>query len=417
VNYSARNCYQAVESSAYVVNKRIARRIGGGEHGFVITFSDDYTMRLTTLTKFALLIGTAAVAPAVHAEPKPLVVGQSAALTGSQTEFGRDMRDGSLAALERINRKGGIQGRPIQLVTIDDGGNEAKAKENAEKLVNEHKVLALLGFISRPSSIAGAKVASAAKTPFIGPFSGTPALYKFDRYVFTIRASYDDELASMVKQLVTNGYRNVGFAFLNDARQVNVPLVEKLLAAHGMKPAVLVGLDRTSGEATQQAKELAAANPDVVLALANNVPLSGLIREARKQGNSTPLWIVSFVDSKGLVKELGPLAQGLVFAQIVPLPTRRTLRIVKEYQQDYAARFPSAALSFTSLEGYIAARTLAEGLRRAGPAATRESLVRALESMEDYDLGDYFINFKPDSHNGSRFVDLTIVNKEGQFLN
>jgi ABC-type branched-subunit amino acid transport system substrate-binding protein len=395
----------------------MARGTRGSEHGFAMTFSDDYTMRPTTVTTIALLIGLTAVAAAVHAQPKPLLVGQSAALTGSQTEFGRDMRDGSLAAFERINRKGGIQGRPIQLVTIDDGGNEAKAKENAEKLINEHRVLALLGFISRPSSVAGAKVASEAKVPFIGPFSGTPALYKFDRYVFTIRASYDDELASMVKQLVTNGYRNVGFAFLNDARQVNVPLVEKLLAAHGMKPAVLVGLDRTSGEATQQAKELAAANPDVLLALANNVPLSGLIREARKQGNSTPLWIVSFVDSKGLVKELGPLAQGLVFAQIVPLPTRRTLRIVKEYQQDYAARFPSAALSFTSLEGYIAARTLAEGLRRAGPAATRESLVRALESMEDYDLGDYFINFKPNSHNGSRFVDLTIVNKEGQFLN
>jgi ABC-type branched-subunit amino acid transport system substrate-binding protein len=395
----------------------MARGTRGSEHGFAMTFSDDYTMRPTTVTTIALLIGLTAVAAAVHAQPKPLLVGQSAALTGSQTEFGRDMRDGSLAAFERINRKGGIQGRPIQLVTIDDGGNEAKAKENAEKLINEHRVLALLGFISRPSSVAGAKVASEAKVPFIGPFSGTPALYKFDRYVFTIRASYDDELASMVKQLVTNGYRNVGFAFLNDARQVNVPLVEKLLAAHGRKPAVLVGLDRTSGEATQQAKELAAANPDVLLALANNVPLSGLIREARKQGNSTPLWIVSFVDSKGLVKELGPLAQGLVFAQIVPLPTRRTLRIVKEYQQDYAARFPSAALSFTSLEGYIAARTLAEGLRRAGPAATRESLVRALESMEDYDLGDYFINFKPNSHNGSRFVDLTIVNKEGQFLN
>lgn len=374
-------------------------------------------MRLATITKIALLIGTTSIATTIQAQLRPLLVGQSAALTGSQAEFGRDMRDGSLAAFERINRKGGIQGRPIELVTIDDGGNEAKAKENAEKLVNEQKVLALLGFISRPSSVAGAKVASEAKVPFIGPFSGTPALYKFDRYVFTIRASYDDELASMVKQLVTNGYRNVGFAFLNDARQVNVPLVEKLLAAHGMKPAVLVGLDRTSGEATQQAKQLAAANPDVLLALANNVPLSGLIREARKQGNSTPLWIVSFVDSKGLVKELGPLAQGLVFAQIVPLPTRRTLRIVKEYQQDYAARFPSAPLSFTSLEGYIAARTLSEALRRAGPAATRESLVRALESIQDYDLGDYFINFNANSHNGSHFVDLTIVNKEGQFLN
>jgi branched-chain amino acid transport system substrate-binding protein len=374
-------------------------------------------MRLITPTKLALLVGAAAVASAAHCQQRPLLIGQSAALSGSQTEFGRDMRDGALAAFERINRKGGVQGRPIELVTLDDGGNEAKAKENSTKLIEEHKVLALYGYISRPSSVAGSKIASEAKVPFIGPFSGTPALYKFDRYVFTIRASYDDELAGMVRQLVTTGYRNVGFAYLNDARQVNVPLVEKLLAEHGLKPAVLVGLDRTSGEATQQAKELAAANPDVLLALANNVPLGGLIREARKQGNSTPLWIVSFVDSKGLVKELGPLAQGLVFAQIVPLPTRRTLRIVKDYQSDYATRFPNAPLSFTSLEGYIAARTLAEGLRRAGPGATRESLVRALESIQDFDLGDYFVNFSPKSHNGSRFVDLTIVNKEGQFLN
>jgi len=386
--------------------------MGGSQHPLVLTFPDDDAMRLTTITTIALLIGATA-----HAQPKPLLVGQSAALSGSQTEFGRDMRDGALAAFERVNKKGGIQGRPLELVTLDDGGNEAKAKENAAKLIDEHKVLALLGFISRPSSVAGAKIASEAKVPFIGPFSGTPALYKFDRYVFTVRASYDDELASMVKQLVTNGYKRVGFAYLNDARQVNVPLVEKLLAEHGLKPTVLVGLDRASGNATAQAGDLAEANPDVLLALANNLPLGGLIREARKQGNNTPFWIVSFVDSKGLVKELGPLAEGLVFAQIVPLPTRRTARIVKEYQRDYAAAFPNAPLSFTSLEGYIAARTLAEGLRRAGTKVTRESLVAALESMQDFDLGDFFVNYSAKNHNASRFVDLTIVNRDGQFLN
>jgi ABC-type branched-subunit amino acid transport system substrate-binding protein len=327
------------------------------------------------------------------------------------------MRDGALAAFERINRASGIQGRTIELVTLDDGGNEAKAKENSARLIDEHKVLALFGYISRPSSVAGAKIASEAKVPFIGPFSGTPALYRFDRYVFTIRASYDDELAGMVKQLVTNGYKRVGFAYLNDARQVNVPLVEKLLAAHGLKPAVLVGLDRTSGEAAEQAKALASANPDVLLVLANNLPLTGFTREARKLGNTTPFWIVSFVDSKLMVNDLGPLARGLVFAQIVPVPTKRSLRIVKDYQRDYSAKFPKAQFSFTSLEGYIAARTLAEGLRRAGPNPTRETLVRALETIKDFDLGDYYINFSHESHNGSRFVDLTIINKDGNFLN
>jgi ABC-type branched-subunit amino acid transport system substrate-binding protein len=396
------------------------------QHHFRSRSLTESQMQLRGICKLVALVSALLVWPAAGslaqtkgaAQPKgPFVVGQSAALTGSQAEFGKEIRDGALAAFERINQNGGVHGRRIELVTIDDGGKDAKAKENAARLVAEHRVLALLGFISRPSSVAGAKVASEAKVPFIGPFSGTPALYRHDPYVFTIRASYDDELAAMVRQLVMNGYKRIGFAYLNDARQVNVPLVEKLLAEHGLKPAVLIGLDRTSGEAAAQAKELASANPDALLALANNLPLTGLTKEARKLGNATPFWIVSFVDGKKMVQDLGPLAHGQVFAQIVPMPTKRGLRIVKEYQRDYAAKFPGSPVSFTSIEGYIAARTLAEGLRRAGPNATRETLARALETLNDFDLGDYFINFSPKNHNGSRFVDLTVVTKNGQFLN
>jgi ABC-type branched-subunit amino acid transport system substrate-binding protein len=385
-----------------------------------LTFSDkENAMRLKAICKLGWLISALLLWPAAGApaQPRALVLGQSAALTGSQAQFGKDIRDGALAAFEQVNQSGGIHGRRVELVTLDDAGSEAKAKENSEHLIADHKVLALFGYISRPSSVAGAKIASETKVPFIAPFSGTPALYRFDPYVFTIRASYDEELAGMVKQLVMTGYTRIGFAYLNDARQVNVPLVENLLAKHGLKPAVLVGLDRTSGEVAEQAKALASANPEVLLALANNVPLTALTREARRMGNTTPFWIVSFVDSKLMVKELGPLAEGQVFAQIVPLPTKRNMRIVKEYQRDYAAKFPKSALSFTSLEGYIAARTLIEGLKRAGPNPTRGRLARALESLGEFDLGDYFINFSADNHNGSRFVDLTIVNKDGQFLN
>jgi ABC-type branched-subunit amino acid transport system substrate-binding protein len=344
------------------------------------------------------------------------VIGQSAALSGAQADFGKDIRDGALAYFETINQQGGLNGRRIRLVSLDDGGNDAKAKENTLQLINQEKALALFGYIARPSSIAGAKVASEAKVPFLAPFSGTPALYRFDPYVFTVRASYDDELAGMVQQLVATGHKRIGFAYLNDARQVNVPLVEKLLAQHGLKPTVLIGLDRTSGEVTAQAKELVNSNPEVLLALANNLPLTALTREARKLGNMTPFWIVSFVDSTQMVKDLGPLAEGQVFAQVVPLPTRRNLRIVKDYQHDYRASFPGAQFSFTSLEGYIAARTLVEGLKRTGGAVpTRERLVRALESVK-MDIGDFWIDFTDRNHNGSRFVDLTIVNKDGQFM-
>ena len=356
----------------------------------------------------------ALLAPAALAQP--ILIGQSAALTGAQAGFGKEMRDGGFAVFNEINKQGGINGRRVELITLDDGGNEARAKENAVKLISEHKVVALFGFISRPSSVAGAKIASDSKIPFIGPFSGTPALYKYDPYVFTVRASYDDELDAMVKQLVMTGHKRIGFAYLSDARAVNVPLVEKLLAQHGLKPAVLIGLDRTSPDVKAQVKQLVDANPEVLLALANNVPLTALTREARKAGNATPFWIVSFVDSSLMVKELGPLAQGQVFAQVVPLPTRRNMRIVKDYQRDYRNSFPNSLLSFTSLEGYIAARTLAEGLKRTGPQVTRERLARTMEAMK-VDLGDFWIDYSGESHNGSRFVDLTIVNKDGQFLN
>ena len=372
------------------------------------------------MTRYSIVVAAAFAASAAFAataaEPQPILIGQSAALTGSQANFGKEIRDGGEAFFEQLNKQGGIHGRRIELITLDDGGVEAKAKENALKLINENKVLALFGFISRPSSLAGAKIASEAKIPFIGPFSGTPALYKYNPYVFTVRASYDDELYSMVNQLVMTGHTRIGFAYLNDARAVNVPLVEKLLAAHGLKPAVLIGLDRSSGEVKNQVKTLVDSNPEVLLALANNLPLTALTLEARKAGNATPFWIVSFVDSSQMVKDLGPLAQGQVFAQVVPLPTRRNMRIVKDYQRDYHAAFPGSSFSFTSLEGYISARTLAEGLRRAGPHASRERLARTLESLR-VDLGDFWIDYTEESHNGSRFVDLTIVNKDGQFLN
>ena len=373
------------------------------------------TIRNSAALAAALLTGAAALlAPAASAQP--ILIGQSAALTGSQADFGKDIRDGGFAAFAQINKQGGINGRRIELITLDDAGNEARAKENALRLINEHKVVALFGFISRPSSVAGAKIAAEAKIPFIGPFSGTPALYKYDPYIFTVRASYDDELDAMVRQLVMTGHKRIGFAYLNDARAVNVPLVERLLAQHGLKPAVLIGVDRTSPEVKEQAKVLAAANPEVLLALANNVPLTALTREARRLGNSTPFWIVSFVDSKLMVKDLGQLAQGQVFAQVVPLPTRRNVRVVKDYQRDYGASFPKSQISFTSLEGYIAGRTLIEGLKRAGLQPTRERLTRALDGLK-VDLGDFWIDYGGESHNGSRFVDLTIVNKEGQFLN
>lgn len=348
---------------------------------------------------------------------RTILIGQSAALSGPAQELGSEMRQGALAYFNGINAQGGINGRQIELRTLDDGYEPDRAAANTRKLINEEHVFALLGYVGTPTSQAALPIFTEAHVPFIGPFTGAQLLREpFNRQIFNIRASYFDETEKIVEQLYAVGLKNIAVFYQNDAYgKAGLAGVERAMNKRNLKIAAAATVERNSTDVAAAVQALHAAKPDAVIQVSAYKSCAALIREMRKAGSATQFYNVSFVGSRALANELGSAGVGVVVSQVVPLPWSGTQPIVREYQAAMQ-KAGAADFSFTSLEGYIAAKVLVEGLRRAGKSPTRSGLITALESMQDLDLGGFVVNFSPKSHNGSTFTDLTIITQGGKFL-
>ena len=347
-----------------------------------------------------------------------IVIGQSASLTGGAAEVGQQVRDGALAYFELLNRKGGVHGRKIRLITLDDGGQTKRGEENTLRLINEAKVFVLFGYTGRNTSEAALPIIDKADVPFFGAATGGETIHgKFNKNVINVRASYKMETEAMVNFLVTIGQKNIGMIYhTDDTTKSNLKMTEDALAKHGLKVIGSGAVDRNSSDVKSAVSALAPLNPEAVICNAAVKPLSEFVREMREAGANTQFLSVSFVGSP-IVKALGPEAAGVIMSQVVPLPTKKSIPIVAEYHAALAATDSKAGVSFNALEGYITARVFAEAVRRTGGEVTRAKFIRAVESIAELDLGGYFVSYSPTNHNGSKFVDITVINKNGRFLN
>jgi len=175
-------------------------------------------------------------------------------------------------------------------------------------------------------------------------------------------------------------------------------------------------VDRNSTDVKEAFEIMRKLNPAAVICNAAVKPLSEFVRQMRKSGANSQFLSVSFVRS-AIVKELGPEAAGVIMAQVVPLPTKKRFPIVGEYQNALAAVGAKPDYSFSGLEGFISAKVVVEGLKRSGKDLTRGGFIKAVEGNRDLDLGDYFVSYSPTNHNGSKYVDITVINKDGVFFN
>jgi branched-chain amino acid transport system substrate-binding protein len=340
----------------------------------------------------------------------PLIVGQSAALTGPQAGFGTAIRDGLQAALASVNRNGGIHGRPVQLVSLDDQGDKAKTEANVAQLAGNPRVVGLTGFTTRPCSEAGAVLAAQEGIALVGAFSGTPLLYGDKAATtFTTRASYERELDAIVRHYRFLGMQRFGFVHLEDARSTNVPLLEKILALHGGQLTVTAGVDR-KGPALNDAaiRALEANRPDMLIILANNAPLTSLLREYAPRTLVLPKMVISFVDREKLLGELGKEAAGVGFSVVVPEYTREKYSVVRDFLAQ--AREQKVAVTPVSLEGFITGLALAEGLKHARNDS-RAAFIEGMSRVGSLDLGYTNMRFSKSERAGSRFVDLSLASR------
>lgn len=354
---------------------------------------------------------------AALAQAPALVIGQSVALTGGSKELGSEMRAGALAYFEHVNRRGGIHGRKLSLETLDDGFDAERAKTNYKVLSEERGAIALFGCVGGATCSAALPVVSAAKLPLVGPGNGNAVLHKpFNRYVFNVRASFDDEVAHVIEHLTTVGIDRIAVLYPNDGPgKAALATAETVLKAKRLALAGSGSYPRGSEDVDAAVKEISKTAPAAVVIFGPYKVSSRFISGLKKLGQEPQFMALSVAGAKALATELGDAGRGVGISQVVPYPFTMTMPVLTEYHDIYV-RGTGATPSFTSLEAFIAAKVVVEGLKRAGPQPTREKLVNALETMGAYDVGGITIAYSPTSRSGSKFVDLTVIGKDRKIL-
>ncbi len=371
--------------------------------------------RRDVLRQFAAA-GSAIALPVWAQGQRSIVLGQSAALSGPASALGEEFRIGASLLFDRTNARGGVAGRQVELQSLDDGYEPERCAANTKKFI-DGGVFALFGYIGTPTSLAALPLATAAKTPFIAPFTGAQALRDpFNRYAFHVRASYFDETAEIVKQLTSMGIKRVGVFYQNDSYgKAGLDGVVRALKPLGLEPAGLGTVERNTVEVDAAVKSLLAAKPDAIVQISAYKSCAAMIRAARKAGFGGTFYNVSFVGTAALAKELGGDARGVAVSQVMPFPFQPMSPLAGEFlaagKEKFGDKFDP---NYSSMEGFVAAKTMLEGLKRAGSNPTPESLIAGLESLNDHNLGGFFVDFSAQKHTASKYVDLTVFTAEGR---
>jgi branched-chain amino acid transport system substrate-binding protein len=364
----------------------------------------------------ALVGGALGVPAATRGQDKvPWRIGTIVDSSGVEKANGNGLHLGSSACFEAINRAGGVHGRRLELALTDDRFDPEASRRHALSFQSDPACIALLHPLGTRQSAAIIEAASL--LPIVGPSTGTTALRaKSLPHVIWLRAHYGQEVEKLVGTAVAQGYKRIGVVHSKDALGESVLAACKAsLARHGHEPAVVATTPATASlEVEPAAQAMARAAPQlVVMSLAGTAV--AFVRALRRAGGNSTVYGLSIAASTSGIRELGDLARGLGFSVVVPSPFSQKHGVVRQYQADMRARGVTE-FSLASLEGWIDARVLAEGLRRAGPGASRASLMAALEQIDQLDLGGFRIGFGPGKREGSQFVDVAVVGQGGRVL-
>ncbi|MET0335937.1 MAG: ABC transporter substrate-binding protein [Rhizobacter sp.] len=342
-------------------------------------------------------------------------IGQSAHLTGPLGPALVPVIKGQALAIDEVNRKGGIAGRPVKLITLDDAYDTKKCVENVNTLIDKEKVVALYGLASTPNVGAVLPILAEKKIPLVGVYTGSPVLRaKHHPYFFTTMASYRDEVVQMVRNLITLQKSQIGLVYQNAAfGQLMKPVVEEVSKELGATLVAQVPLEASGTDAVAAAQSLAAARPQAIIVMAFGPSMVPFVKAARAHVG-VPIYAVSISNSPQILKALGDDARGLAFTQLVPYPFRQTTPLTRDLAT--ALSREKLEVAYDYMFGYLNMRILLEGIRRAGKVITPQTIVKGMESMNKVDLGGYPVSYGPNKHHGSNFVEITIVGPGGRWI-
>lgn len=351
-----------------------------------------------------------------------IVIGQVAPLSGVLADTGRDMVLGAKVYFDSVNAQGGIHGRKIRHVVKDDGYKVEETVRLAREVIDRDDALALIGFAGtgNVAELLNQRVLESANIALVAPYTGGEVLRTpFNPHIFHIRAGYADEAEGIVNQLVMLNMKRIGVMYQDDPfGKAGLAGVEAALKRRGLELAGAGAYEKNTDNVADAVQAIAKANPQAVVMISVNRSTAAFSKEIRAASTVAQLVNISVVNPKEIVRLIGAEnARGIGVAQVMPYPYAPNMAIVKEYQQAMKKYAPTGSeLSYTSFEEFVGAKVLVEGLKRAGPGATREKVIRALETLNPFDTGGFTLRFSPNNRIGSRFVEITVIGKDGRLL-
>ena len=347
-----------------------------------------------------------------------VLFGQSAAFSGPAEELGTNMRLGINTAFHEVNEAGGVHGRSLELLSLDDAYEPEKAVTNTLSLIEDEQVFMLIGAVGTPTSRSATPVSVAAGVPYLAPFTGAEFLRTLGpENVINVRASYNQETEEMVERLTEDlGIRRIAVMYQDDSfgRAGYVGAVNAL-RSRGMSP-VGIGLYTRNTTAVKTAVlDIQRSLPEAVIIVGAYEPVATFIRWSRHIGMDVQFINISFVGSNALARELGPEGAGVFVTQVVPFPNDLSQPIVRSYRSALSSHAPRELPGFVSLEGYLAGRLAIAGLEGCGRDLSRQCFLDSLTSADTIDLDGFTLGYGEDDNQGSDTVFLTVLGSDGEY--
>jgi len=369
---------------------------------------------------FALLLAVFFCGPSLFAQNVPgvtageVLIGSCSALEGPSHALGTEQIKGAQAYFAMLNDEGGVAGRKVRLIAYDDSYDPAKTETCFKRIIAQN-VFALGFFVGTPTAVKYVPMAEEAKIPLVGLFTGAQSLYTpTHHWVMNVRASYAVETRDQIEGLWKGlGFRKIGVIYPDDAFGAAVlDGVRAALKSEGGAPVATGSYPRQTSESDQAIQTVRAANPDAVIVVGPANTVAPILRKAHAQGWKPLFLSVSFVGTDDLVARAGADADGVVVTQVVPPYYLTDLKTVALYRKALAKYEPGTQPGFTSLEGFVDAMVIAEGLKRAGRDLTREGLIRGIESIHGQDMGlgaQMILSYSGRDHAGFQTVIPTVI--------
>jgi branched-chain amino acid transport system substrate-binding protein len=344
-------------------------------------------------------------------------IGSCAALDGPARFLGKETIMGAQTYLHSVNEEGGVFGRKIQLLALDDSYDPDKAPACFKRLTKEG-VFALGFLVGTPTAKVYVPMAQDEKIPVVGLFTGAQMLYEpVKHYIVNVRASYYDETREQVDKLWDVNVHKIGVIYQDDAFGKTVLDGVKLaLQKHNSTPVALGTFARNTTDVDDGLKSVMALRPQAVVVVGPYAPVAAIVKKAHAAGWRPQFLTVSFVGTEAFIKEAGPDAEGTIITQVVPPYDRTDYATVGLYRKNLSKYYPDTPPSFVSLEGFLDAMVLVEGLKRAGRDVSRENFITAVESIHAMNIGmgsKVILDYGPTDHKGFDDVYPTVV-KNGQ---